>query len=159
MAALFLILVLCVFGVQRSPSVGFHVQMPRVQKHANWLECEDDIPIVILLHKDGSIFIRQTEERPDDLAPIIAKIMDYRDSERAVYLMPDPDVSFGDLARIFSKITASTPNLHVFLVTNRVRALLGRNPPDGWGICDFEWPENGYKAESWYAAPAAPREY
>jgi biopolymer transport protein ExbD len=129
LASLFLIVVLCVFAVQRPPSVGIHLQMPRVQRHADWHECEDDMPIVVVIHRDGSIFIRQTEERPNEVAAIIARIMDYRGTERAVYVMPDPDVTYGDLAQLFNKIAKSTPNLHVFLVTSRVGALLGRNAP------------------------------
>jgi biopolymer transport protein ExbD len=162
MASLFLVLSLCAFVVQRPSSVGMHLQMPRIQRHADWRECEDDMPIIVFLHKNGSVFIRQTQENPSALTPTIALIMSNRETERAVYVMPDSDVSYSDVAQIFNRIATSTNNLHVFLVTEKMRQL-GKKPRDTngiyWGICDLEWPENGYKAENWYAKPTTPLEY
>jgi biopolymer transport protein ExbD len=161
LASLFLILGLCAFVVLRPASVGMKVPKPRIQRHASWRECEDDMPIVVRIHKDGTTGINLTQERPDELAPTIARIMDYRETERAVYVMPDSDVSFGYFAGIYDKVVTSTTNLHVFLVTDHMRKLLSYNTPGTgiWGICDLEWPENGYKAENWYAQPTAPPEY
>jgi len=161
MASLFLVLTLCAFVVQRPPSMGMHLQMPRVQRHANWRECEDDMPIFVILHKDGKVFIRQIQVNPSDLAITIANIMSARESERAVYVMPDPDVPFSQLADNVDKIPSLTTDIHVFLVTERIKRLLEFNDiyDMHWGICDFEWPENGYKAESWYAKPTTPLEY
>ncbi len=161
MASLFLVLSLCAFVVQKPTPVGMHLQMLRIQRHANWRECEDDMPIFVIIHKNGSVFIRQTQESPSDLAPTIALIMSNRESERAVYVMPDSDVPFSLVAGIYDRIASSTTNLHVFLMTERIKGLAESNDVHEmhWGICDFEWPENGYKAESWYAKPTTPLEY
>lgn len=160
-ASVFLVLSLCAFVIQTPRSTGFRIPMPRIQRHANWRECEDDMPIIVLVHKDGNIFIRQTQESPRDLAPTIASIMANRESERVVYVMPDPDVPFSLLANTYEKISNSTTNIRIFLVTERMRRLAESKDSDGilWGICDLEWPENGYKAETWYARPTEPLQY
>jgi biopolymer transport protein ExbD len=165
MASLFLVLSLCAFVAQRPPSVGMRLQMPRVQRHADWRECEDDMPIFVIIHKNGDVFIRQTQENPSDLVLTIANIMANRESERAVYVIPDSDVPFSLVAGIYDKIASSATTLdapfHVFLVTERIKRYAESYDVHEmlWGICDFEWPENGYKAESWYATPTAPRDY
>ena len=161
MASLFLVLSLCAFVMQGSEPVGVHVPMPRIQRHADWRECEDDMPIFVIIHKNGSVFIRQTQESPDDLAPTIALIMSNRETERAVYVMPDSDVPFSLVAEIYDKIPSLTENLHVFLVTEQIKSFAESNDVSEMhvGICDFEWPENGYKAESWYTMPTTPLEY
>ncbi len=153
-ACLFLILSLCAFVVQRPVSTGVHVPKPRVERHSSWRECEDDMPIFVRIAKDGSTRINQTQERSDEVPPLISKIMEYRETERAVYIMAESDVPFGILANLYSKIATSTTNLHVFLVTDRMRSQLELDYLSGGGICDFEWPENGYKSESRYVPPA-----
>lgn len=161
LAGLFLVLTLCTFAVRRPGAVGILVPLPRIQRHADWRECEDDMPIFVLIHKNGNIYIRQTQENPSDLAATIVRIMSNRATERAVYIVPDSDVSFSQVADIYDKIVGSTTNIHVFLVTERMRELGKASDATGilWGLCDLEWPENGYKAESWYAQPVGPREY
>jgi biopolymer transport protein ExbD len=133
-----------------------NVPKPHVQRHASWRECEDDIPIVVRIHKDGTTGINVTQERPEELAPLIDRIMGTRNTQRAVYVLPDPDLYFEYFANIYNKVSKSTNNIHVILVTDQVRRQLENDALNGGGICDFEWPENGYDAENWYAPPTAP---
>ncbi|MGB9408892.1 MAG: hypothetical protein WCA89_15250 [Terracidiphilus sp.] len=141
MASLFLVLVLCVFGVQRPPSVGIHLPMTKVQPITS-NSCFDERDIVIIINKDGSTKINETPVQPEKLDSIISKIFQYRHEGRVVYVIPDPDVSFREFADIYNKIASSTDNLHIGLMTRQLKTQLEQCPEGS--ICGFEWPDHGY---------------
>ncbi|MGA3009499.1 MAG: hypothetical protein ABSD72_04495 [Terracidiphilus sp.] len=151
LASLFLIVVLCVFAVQRPPSVGIRIPLLRVRT-VPFKECDflSDRSIVVRLHKDGSIWINETQESPERLGPVLAEIYDNRE-EKVIYILPDPDVSFRDFADRYSKVASSTKNLHIMLSTLQLDKELQQCPPGSY--CELDWHGNAYIPCVWTNVP------
>jgi biopolymer transport protein ExbD len=141
LASLFLILVLCVFGVQRQPSVGTMVPLEhvRVVPHKG-CDFVSDRNIVVQLRKDGSTWINETRLNGDKLRAELAQIFKYR-QQKYVYITSDPDVSFEEFANLYSTVDSSTSNIHVVLLTPKMRALIQQCPPGG--VCELIWHDFG----------------
>ncbi|MGA2890871.1 MAG: hypothetical protein ABSE51_22850 [Terracidiphilus sp.] len=144
MASLFLVLSLCAFMLQGprtvSGSVGMHVPTTRVRT-IPLNDCFDGRDIFVKIHNDGNTTINETRKRPDELGQMIAEIMQNRD-QRVVYMLPDPDISFGEFADIYSRVASSTPDVHVGLITRQINKEL-RQCPEG-SVCGLDWPDHGY---------------
>jgi biopolymer transport protein ExbD len=142
LAALFLVLVLCVFPVQRSPSVGIRIPLLRVRTVA-FKECDflSDRSVVVRLHKDGSTWINETQESHEKLGIVLAEIYDNRE-EKIIYMLPDPDVSFGDFAEIYSKVGSSTKDLRIMLSTRQLDKEIQQCPPGRY--CELDWQGSTY---------------
>jgi biopolymer transport protein ExbD len=147
MASLFLVLSLCAFVVQRPPSVGIHIPMTRVRA-VPFSDCFDDRDVFVRIDKDGSTWINQTRENPGKLGPVLAEIFQNRNEQRVVYVLPDPDVSFGEFADIYDKVASSTQDLHVGLITSQLTAQLEQCPLGS--TCGFEWPDQRYSHSCLY---------
>jgi biopolymer transport protein ExbD len=141
LASLFLIVVLCVFGVQRPPSVGVMVPLEHVRVVPN-KECDflSDREIVVQLHRDGSTWINETRVSHDKLRSELAEIFKYR-HESYVYITSDPDVSFEEFANLYSTVDSSTSNIRIVLLTAKMRALIQQCPPGG--VCELIWHDFG----------------
>jgi hypothetical protein len=72
MAALFLILLLSTFAVQRPASVGMYLPLPKVRT-VPFKDCDfvSDRSIVAQLHKDGSTWINETRESPEKFGSML----------------------------------------------------------------------------------------
>lgn len=140
-AALFLILVLCVFGVQRQASVGMMVPLEQVQvvphKGCDFLSDRD---VVVQLHKDGSTWINETRVSSDKLRSEFAEIFENRQAGY-IYINSDPDVSFEEFASLYSTANTSSSNIRVVLLTPKMRALIQQCPPGG--VCELIWHDFG----------------
>jgi biopolymer transport protein ExbD len=147
LASLFLILVLCLFAVQRPPSVGMNLPLPRVRidpiSNCNFLS---DRNIVVHLRKDGSIWINETQESPDELGHILTKIYENRD-EKVIYMLSDPDISYGEFANIYNKVASSTNDLYIVLSTRQLNKEFQKCPSGVY--CGLDWPDHTYQPCVW----------
>jgi biopolymer transport protein ExbD len=139
MASLFLVLSLCALVVQRPASVGMHFPITRVRR-VSLHDCYDDRDIFVRIKKDGSTWINETQEQPSDVAPLIAQIMESRAYEPPVYVLTDPEVSYGRFASLFQQISASSSDLHVGAITPQLDREL-RQCPLG-SICGLDWSDH-----------------
>jgi biopolymer transport protein ExbD len=116
MASLFLVLSLCAFVVERPGAVGMMVPVPKV-RIVPFKDCDflSDRSIVVQLRKNGSYWINETREGRGDLGPALTEIYENRE-EKVALVISDPDVSFGEFADFYSKVTSSANNLHIVLV-------------------------------------------
>ncbi|MGP8176142.1 MAG: ExbD/TolR family protein [Terracidiphilus sp.] len=142
LASLFLVLSLCAFVVQRPASAGMHFPITRVRVvsfHDSFHEgyCYDDRDIFVRIKKDGSTWINETQEQPSEVAPLIAQIMEPRAYKPPVYVLTDPEVSYGRFASLFKQISASSSDLHVGVITPQLDREL-RQCPLG-SICGLDW--------------------
>jgi biopolymer transport protein ExbD len=143
-AAVFILFSLYSFAHIKKPAVGFYIPTPRVQRHALLKDCEDDIPLVVKVKKDGSTWINMVQLDENKIAPEIALIMQNRAEERVVYLLPDPEIPYEKFISIYDEVQNSAKILSVIVVTDQVyKQMNSTDRADA--ICDFEWPENGYK--------------
>lgn len=141
LAALFLILVLCVFAVQTPPSVGMHVPLPKVRTVPH-NECESaDRWIVVQLHKDGSTWINENQVRADELGSELTEIYENR-RYKFIYMFSDPDVPFGQFANFYNIVLSSTKDLRIGLRTRRLEAQL-QDCPLG-SSCGLEWSDHAF---------------
>jgi biopolymer transport protein ExbD len=141
LASLFLILVLCTFGTNRPAPVGIHIPITRVQTISED-KCFDDRDVFVRILKNGSIWINETRLNPNELGPEIAEIMRNRNEQRVVYILPGPDISYGDFANVYNKVASSTKELHVGLITRQLKSQLEKCPLES--ICGLDWPDHGY---------------
>jgi len=141
LAALFLILALCTFALQRPSSVGMYLPITRVRTIADY-DCPGvDRTIIVLLRKDGSYWINETQVPANELRPRLAEIYENRE-EKILPLFADPEVSYGQFADFYSKVESSTSNLHIILRTRQLQAQLGLCP--AFGSCGIDWPDHRY---------------
>jgi biopolymer transport protein ExbD len=139
MAALFLILVLCTFAVQKPKSTGFLIPMIRLHHNPNEpTDCGGRIEFVKLT-KDGRTWINETEVPSNSLATAVAALMENR-AERVVYVVVDSDLSYGQFVEFLGKIKGATTELHVVIVSGEIL----RAFEDSHDICDFVYPGNEF---------------
>src|SRR5665213_140549 len=158
-AGLLLVLLVWFLAAGRpKPSVGLRIPVVKFKQHSIGYVCEDDLPIVLRLTADGQMWINQTKVVPDRLSERVSKIVHSRD-EFAVYVLADPSVPYGQFAEFLERLYSSTPDLHVILVTEKLRERLQgptvvrvpSKPQEYVPPCDQEWQENGFRAPSMYA--------
>jgi len=149
MASLFLVLSLCAFVVQRPPSVGMHLLLPQVRMVPH-KDCDflSDRSIVVRLHKDGNIWINETQVIHERLGPILTEIYANR-VEKFIYVVSDSDVSFGEFANSYNMVASSTDDLHIVLLTRQfdkeVLQCTQRSE------CGLFWPGHGFSGECVYS--------
>jgi biopolymer transport protein ExbD len=141
MASLFLMLSLCAFVVQRPPSVGMHLLLPRVRTNPID-DCSGvDRWIVVLLHKNGSYSINEEQVPVGELGSRLGEIYENRE-HKMILMFSDPEVSYGEFAKFYSTVASSTSNLRIDLRTRQLQAELQKCPPGG--SCGLEWPDHTY---------------
>jgi biopolymer transport protein ExbD len=141
LASLFLVLVLCTFEVQKPVSVGMRIPLTRVQMISDYHCPGVDRTIVVLLHKDGSYWINETQVPAHELRTRLAEIYEDRE-EKILPLFADPDASFSEFADFYNKVASSTSNLHIILRTRQLQADLNLCPE--FGSCGIDWPDHRY---------------
>jgi biopolymer transport protein ExbD len=149
-AALFLILVLCVFGVQRPPSVGFRIPMIRIHHNPQEISCDGRFEF-LRLTRDGRTWINEAEIPVEQLRQKVAALMEDR-AERVVFVIVDSDLSYGQFTAFLDRIEGSADGLHVVVVSGEIRREFERprvlanpsmtheteqEPPN---VCDFIYP-------------------
>jgi len=153
-AGLLLLMCLCAIAPQRPRSVGMHVPLPKVRLDSvSNCDFVSDRDLVVRIRKDESIWINETMEKPEELGPTLTKIYEHR-AEKFVYIISDPEVSFGKFARVYHSVGSSTDNLHVLLLTSGLDTELHQCPE---GIsCGLDWPGGSYQPCVWRNIPWYP---
>ena len=83
-----------------------------------------------------------TELRPKDIRAKIAEVMEYR-SVKTVYVIAEPEVSYEQFADFMSRITGSTSDLHIVLLTSGLRRKIEMGQVDP--VCTIlDLPESEY---------------
>jgi biopolymer transport protein ExbD len=139
MASLFLVLSLCAFMLQRPAPVG--IIMPLAKLHAApGNHCGAlDRTIFAQLRKDGSYWINETQIPANELRCRLAEIYENR-GEKVIYMLSDPDVSYGEFVNFYSRAASSDSDLRIVLLTRQIQAH-GEQCPVG-RCCDLEWPDH-----------------
>ena len=130
-----------------------HLLLPQVRM-IPFENCEDARALIVFIQKDGIIRINEMQVRPEKLGSIIAEIVQYRHYGQVVYMLPDPDVSFGEFADIYNKIASSTNHLYIGLITRQLKTQLEQCPKGS--ICGFDWPDHGSAQSCLYYNPIRP---
>ena len=139
MASLFLVLSLCAFVVQKPESVGIIMPVPKVRTIP-----EDHCPVLdrtifVQLHKDGSYWINETQMPANELRTRLAEIYENR-AEKFIYMVSDPDVSYGEFANFYSRVAFSDSDLRIVLLTRQIQAQVEQCSLGS--CCAIEWPDH-----------------
>lgn len=139
LASLFLIVVLCVFAVQRPPSVGFIMPLTKIRIVSGFNCGVLDRTIFVRLVKDGSYWINDTPVSADELRPRLAEI--YKNvAEKSVYMVSDPTVSYEEFANFYSRAASSDTDLRIVLLTRQIQERSDQCPLGS--CCELEWPDH-----------------
>lgn len=141
LASLFLILVLCVFGVQRQPSVGIRIPITRIRTVPFNICPGIYTSIHVQLHKDGSYWINETQVPANEFRSRLAEIYEDRE-EKILPRVSDPNASLEDFANFYSNAASSTKDLHIVLRTRGLEAQLEQCPPGR--SCGLDLPGSAY---------------
>jgi biopolymer transport protein ExbD len=142
-AGLFLVLSLCAVLLRSPTSTGMRIPLLRLRAPhpKEWRDCGDGRPIVISLLQSGTLKINQDSTSWKDLAPRIAKIMEFR-AERTVFVVTDSEVSNQQFAMLIDRLAGSTSDLHIALLTRDIRRTLDS---DYAAFCQLEWPPSEFQ--------------
>jgi biopolymer transport protein ExbD len=141
MASLFLMLSLCAFVVQSPESVGMYVPVLRVLAIPGY-DCPVlDRSIFVQLRKDGSNWINMTQVPANELRARLTEIYENR-AEKFIYMVSDPDVSYGEFANFYSRVASSDSDLRIVLLTRQIQA---QAEQCSFGsCCAIEWPDHDH---------------
>jgi|SRR4051812_2507968 len=144
LASLFLILLVCVFAIQRSPSAGIRVPMMRVRQ-APLTNCAFN-GFTVYLRSDGKIAGGDRE----DVVPreiMLSRVKEARDNiqDDTIFVITDPDVSYEQFAELIADIHNVAPPDHIAIVTHEGQITMFYEPTGKPAKvladrCRFEWP-------------------
>ena len=138
-AALFGLLMLCIFTVQAPPSTGIKIPLLRLSHHKDQLTCDGRWEFVQLLD-DGKTKINEEEIREEDLASLVSKIMESR-AERVIYVVPSPGIPYSRFVGTLSTLKKAVPDLHIGVLSGKVRdAYMQPGFHRQYLPCDIDWP-------------------
>jgi biopolymer transport protein ExbD len=147
-----LILSVCAFELERPGSTGMLLPIPKVGP-LPFSECDyvSDRDIVVSIKRDGRIWINETYVDQGKLKAILTRIYESR-AERIIYIIPDPDVSYGEFADTYDKVASSIENLHIGLLTPQLRDESEKSQGT-WGLF---WPGKDGFHTCIFASPVDP---
>ena len=150
LASLFLVLTLCAFALGSNKSAGFRLPLLRVHQPQPglWRDCGDSRVIFVSLLGTGELQINQDTITWDQLAPRIGHIMKFR-AQPSIYVLADPEVSYQQFATLIDRITGSTSNIQIGLVS---AGLLSSLKSQYRGPCSLDWPAYTFRPST-SAAP------
>jgi biopolymer transport protein ExbD len=158
-ACLFLILILCVFAVQRPESTGILIPMMRVR--AEPLSFCEFNGFTIYLRSDGTLG-GGSRDQVVSRDVMLSRIRDARDNiqDDTIFVIADPEVPYGDLASLLADIHDTAPADHIAVVTRagqiQAWSIPGRVPLEPWADrCRFEWPATAGQPK-WPKSPPIP---
>ena len=150
MAGLFLVLGLCTFVLQRPGAVGMVLPLPIVRTVPSNDCVSINRSIVVLLHKDGSTWINETQVPAYELHSKLAEIYENR-KYKLIYLLSDPDVSFGMFAGFYGIVASSTNDLRIVLFTRSIQAQSEHCPAGS--CCSLYWPNHTSVSDEFISIP------
>jgi biopolymer transport protein ExbD len=139
-ACIFLILILCVFAVQRPTSIG--IMIPMMRSRAKPLEFCEFNGFTVYLNSDGKV---AGGSRNDEVSRkvLLSRIREARDNiqDDTIFVIADPDVPYGEFAALIQEIHNSAPPDHIAVVPREARIEPQFVSGEIWADrCRFEWP-------------------
>jgi biopolymer transport protein ExbD len=144
MACLFLILILCVFAIERPVSTGILIPMMHTRPEP-LSNCEFN-GFTVYLRSDGKF---AGGERDDVITRdvLLSQIRKAKDNiqDDTIFVISDPEVPYGDVVNLIADIRNTTPPDHIAVVT-RAGQVEGIEMPGGSSPdihadrCQFAWP-------------------
>jgi biopolymer transport protein ExbD len=144
LASLFLILLVCDLAIQRPPSMGIRIPMMRVRP-APLTNCEFN-GFTVYLRSDGQV---AGGDRDDvvSMGTMLSRIKEATDDiqDDTIFVIADPDVSYGQFAELIANIRNAAPPDHIAVVTREGQItmfdhLSGKPAEVVADRCRFEWP-------------------
>jgi biopolymer transport protein ExbD len=143
LATLFVLLTLCIFAVQSTPSTGIKIPILRLHHHKDQLTCDGRWEFVQLLD-DGTTKINEEQIREEDLASLVNNIMESR-AERLIYMVPSPAIPYSRFVGTLSTLRKTVPDLHIGVLSGEVRdAYMKPGLHRLYLPCDIEWPAGDF---------------
>ena len=144
MACLSLILIFCILAIERPVSTG--ILIPMMRKRAEPLSFCEFNGFTVYLRSDGKI----AGGSQDDVISrdvMLSRIREAKDNiqDDTIFVIADPDVSYGDVIKLISDIHSAVPPDHIALVTRAGQvegiSMSGEAPSDMYADrCQFVWP-------------------
>jgi len=141
LAALFLILFLCLFAMGRAPAVGLSVPIAQVRTFP-FAECNDDRSVWVFLAKNGGIRVNETPVPRNELRRKISQIYENRQEPNAIFMLVDPEVPYESFVDVYNEVSSANSSLQVGLVTGGLMELLKACPAGA--SCGLDWPDHKY---------------
>ncbi|MDQ1388580.1 MAG: hypothetical protein QOF56_2034 [Acidobacteriaceae bacterium] len=148
LASLFLILLGCVFAIQRPASMGVRMPLLRLRQPRQDISCDGRWVFVELL-EDGKAKVNSEPAPTENLSAIVGQLMESR-AERVVYLVPSRGISFYRFVETLNALQESAPGTHVGVLSGTVRdqyegpstaSILQRT----YLPCDIVWPAKEFR--------------
>jgi biopolymer transport protein ExbD len=139
MAALFILLTLCIFSGESSQSVGIKIPVLSLRHRPDQFTCDGRWEFV-QLRDDGTTKINEEKIREGELGPLVSKIMESR-AERVVYVVPSPGIPYSRFVETLSTLKMAVPDIHIGVLSGKVRdayVQLHDQP------CDIDWPTGDF---------------
>jgi biopolymer transport protein ExbD len=148
LASLFLILLACVFALQRPVSIGVRMPLLRLRPHSPDISCDGRWVFVELLD-DGTTEVNSEPVPPQGLSAMVGKLMESH-AERVVYLVPSPGISYARFVETLAALQVSAPDTHVGVLSGAVRdAYKGQSKASilkrTYLPCDIVWPSDEFR--------------
>ena len=140
-ASVFLILILCLFAIDKPPATGLRVPVTHVRTFP-FSDCYDDRSVWVIVSKDGGVRINETAVPRNELKLRISQIYENRQESNATFMLIDPDVPYGDFLEIYDQVSSANRSLHVGVITDGVMKAL-KSCPMG-ASCGLDWPDHKY---------------
>lgn len=144
LASLFLILLVCVFVVQRPSAIGIRIPMMRVRS-APLTNCEFN-GFTVYLRSDGKVAGGNRDDVVS-METMLSRITEAADNiqDDTIFVITDPDVSYGEFAKLIGEIHKVAPADHIGVVTREAQItmfdhLSGKHLRTLADRCRFEWP-------------------
>lgn len=143
MASLFLILLVCVFALQRPASMGVRMPLLKLRSPRPDTSCDGRWVFVELLDDDATE-VNLEPVPPQELSAMVGKLMESR-VERVVYLVPSPGISYARFVETLAALQVSAPGTQVGVLSGTVRdAYKGQSKASilkrTYLPCDIVWP-------------------
>lgn len=137
LASLLLILLVCVFATQRTTSMGIRIVTMRLRP-APLANCEFN-GFTVYLRSDGTVGGGDREDVVSR-ATILSRIKEARDNiqDDTIFVIADPDVSYGQFAELIADIHNVAPPDHIGVVTREGQITMFHSVLAD--RCRFEWP-------------------
>ena len=139
-AALFILLTLCIFSVQSSPSTGFKIPILKIS-HRDVFTCDGDWAFVQLLD-DGRTKINGKIIREEELPSLVSDVMASR-AERLIYVVPSSGMPYSRPMLTLSSLKKAVPDMHIGVLTGEARDAY-MHPHSICFPAEIDWPSGDF---------------
>lgn len=126
-ASLFLILLVCVFAIQRPPSTGIRITLMKVRS-TPLTNCEFN-GFTVYLRSDGKV-AGGDRDGVVSKETMLSRIKEARENiqDETIFVISDPDVQYGRLVEMISDIQHAAPPDHIAVVTREGQVTMFNRP-------------------------------